>query len=135
MLNFFGGKKKPNTPRRGPDRRAEARLDVTIDGEWRFKPVGKIVASWSKVVISDLSRVGAGMTTDREFKLHDVVEVRMTFDAAQVVTVDASITRCEKAAGKFKIGLTFRHPDEESSHIITRFVNKRMTELRGRGLA
>jgi hypothetical protein len=134
MFNFFGGKKKPNPPRRGPERRAEARLDVTVDGEWRFKPSGKIAGSWSKVVITDLSRLGAGTTVDREFKLQDVIEVRMTFEAAQVVTIDASITRCEKVGGKFKVGLAFRHVNEESSHIITRFVNKRMTELRGRGL-
>jgi hypothetical protein len=117
-----------------PDRRAEPRIDTTVNAEWRFKPAGKIVGSWSKVVISDLSRVSANMTADREFKLQDVVEVRMTLDAARTVTIDATIARAEKSGGRYKIGLAFRHVDEENSHIITRFVNKRMTELRARGL-
>jgi hypothetical protein len=117
-----------------PDRRIEPRIDTTVNAEWRFKPVGKIVGSWSKVVISDLSRTSANMTADREFKVPDVIEVRMTLEAARSVTIDATIVRSEKAGGKYKIGLTFRHVDEEASHIITRFVNKRMTELRARGL-
>jgi hypothetical protein len=117
-----------------PDRRSEARIDTTINAEWRFKPVGKIVTSWSKVVISDLSRMSANMTAEREFKAQDVIEVRMNLDGSQPVTIDATIVRSEKAALKFKVALAFRHVDEESSHLITRFVNKRMTELRARGL-
>jgi hypothetical protein len=117
-----------------PDRRAEPRIDTTVNAEWRFKPVGKIVGSWARVVISDLSRVSANMTAEREFKPNDVIEVRMTLEGSQPVTIDASILRCEKAGVRFKIGLAFKHVDEESSHLITRFVNKRMTELRARGL-
>jgi hypothetical protein len=117
-----------------PDRRAEARIDTTVNAEWRFKPVGKIVGSWTKVVISDLSRTSANMTAEREFKSQDIIEVRMILEAASPVTIDAAIVRSEKAGTKFKVGLAFRHVDEESSHLITRFVNKRMTELRARGL-
>jgi len=117
-----------------PDRRAEPRIETTVTAEWRFKPAGKIAGSWSKVVISDLSRVSANMTADREFKVQDVIEVRMTLEAARPTTIDAAIVRSEKAGAKYKIGLAFRHVDEESSHLITRFVNKRMTELRSRGL-
>jgi hypothetical protein len=117
-----------------PDRRAEPRIDTTMNAEWRFKPVGKIVSSWNRVVISDLSRISANMASDRDFKAGDVIEVRMTLDAAKSITLDAAILRSEKTGGRYKIGLTFRHVDEESSHIITRFVNKRMTELRARGL-
>ncbi len=117
-----------------PDRRAEARIDTTVSAEWRFKPVGKIVTSWSKVVISDLSRMSANMTAEREFKAQDVIEVRMTLDAAQPVTIDATIVRSERAGSKYKVALAFRHVNEEDSHQITRFVNKRMTELRARGL-
>jgi hypothetical protein len=118
-----------------PDRRTDPRIDTTVNGEWRFKPVGKIVTSWSKVVISDLSRVSANMTAEREFKAQDVIEVRMTLEAGRPITIDATIVRSEKTGFKFKIALAFRHVNEEDSHLITRFVNKRMTELRARGLA
>jgi len=118
----------------GAERRAEPRVDATVSAEWRFKPVGKIVGTWSKAVISDLSRTSANMTAEREFKAQDVIEVRMSLDAGHSIFVDASIVRSEKAGMKYKVGLAFKHVDEESSHVITRFVNKRMTELRSRGL-
>ena len=118
----------------GPDRRSEPRVDTTVAAEWRFKPVGKIVTNWSKATISDLSRISANMTSEREFKSNDVIEVRMTLDAGQSITLAASIVRSEKSGAKNKVGLAFKHVDEESSHVVTRFVNKRMTELRARGL-
>jgi hypothetical protein len=134
MLNVFGGKKKPAISKRVPERRAEARVDTTVNAEWRFKPVGKIVGAWSKVVVSDLSRVSANMSADRDFKAQDVIEIRMALDAAQSVTIDATIVRSEKIGGRYKVSFVFKHVDEEESHVITRFVNKRMTELRARGL-
>jgi hypothetical protein len=118
----------------GPERRAEPRVDTTVAAEWRFKPVGKITGTWSKATISDLSRISANMSADREFKANDVVEVRMSLDAGQSITIDASIVRSEKSGVRYKIGLAFKHVDEESSHVVTRFVNRRMTELRSRGL-
>jgi hypothetical protein len=119
----------------GPERRAEPRVDTTVAAEWRFKPVGKIVSTWSKATISDLSRTSANMTSERDFKVNDAIEVRMTLDAGQSITLHASIVRSEKSGVKNKIGLAFKHVDEESSHVVTRFVNKRMTELRSRGLS
>jgi hypothetical protein len=74
------------------------------------------------------------MTAERDFKVNDVIEVRMTLDAGKTIVVDAAIVRSEKAGIKFKAGLSLKHVDEESSHVVTRFVNKRMTELRSRGL-
>ena len=119
----------------GPERRAEARVETTVPAEWRFKPVGRIVGAWSKATVSDLSRVSANMTADREFKANDVIEVRMTLDAGQSITVDAAILRSEKAGTKYKVVFALKHVDEESSHVVTRFINKRMTELRARGLS
>ena len=60
MLNFFGGtsKKKPVSNHRTAERRAEPRVDTSVEAEWRFKPVGKIATSWVKVVLNDLSRTG-----------------------------------------------------------------------------
>jgi len=134
MLNFFGTKKKPDPSKLRARNVAAPRVDTTVNGEWRFKPVGKIVSSWSKVVISDLSRVSANMMAEREFKAQDLIEVRMVLESGPPVTFDAAIVRSEKAGTKFKVALAFRHVNEEASHQITRFVNKRMTELRGRGL-
>ncbi len=136
MLNFFGGanKKKPGPNGRTGERRAEPRVDTTVDAEWRFKPVGKIASSWAKVVLMDLSRSGATMTCDRALKPQEAIEIRTTLDGKNPIVFDTVIVRCEPAGSKFKVGMKFNHVDEESSHVITRFVNKRMTELRGRGL-
>ena len=117
------------------DRRVEARVDTTVNAEWRYKPVGKIATNWSKVTISDLSRTSASMTAEREFKPQDHVEIRMVLEGTCAITIDASPVRSEKTGSKFRVSLTFKHASEESSHAITRFVNKRMTELRSRGLS
>jgi hypothetical protein len=117
-----------------PERRGEPRSDTTVSAEWRFKPVGKIVGAWSRAVISDLSRTSANMAADRALRPNDAIEVRVTLEATKPFTVDAVVVRSEAAGIKHKVGLTFNHIDEESSHVITRFVNRRMTELRQRGL-
>lgn len=136
MLNFFGApsKKKSAPSGRRPDRRTEARVDTTVDAEWRFKPVGKIASSWTKVVIMDLSRTSAAMTCDRAFKPQEAIEIRTLLDGKTPIVFDSAIVRCDAAGSKFRVVIAFRHVDEESSHVITRFINKRMTELRGRGL-
>jgi PilZ domain len=136
MLNFFGNtsKKKPTTGIRRAERRAEPRVDTSVSAEWRFKPVGKIASPWSKVVVNDLSRTSATMTCDRTLKPQEAIEIRTTLDGKNPIVLDTVIVRCDPAGPKFKVGLAFRHVDEESSHVITRFINKRMTELRGRGL-
>lgn len=126
----FGAKKKPEVAKR----RTMPPAPILVDGEWRFKPAGKLVTSWTKTVVSDLSRTSANMTSERELKAGDVIEVRMTLDGPNPVTLDAAIVCSEKVAAKFKIALAFRHVNEEASHVITRFVNRRMAELRGRGL-
>lgn len=136
MLNFFGtpNKKKPSPTGRKVERRAEARVDTSVSAEWRFKPVGKIASAWSNVVMNDLSRTGATMTCDRVLKPQEAIEIRTSLDGKTPVVFNTVIVRCEPAGPKFKVGMMFRHVDEESSHVITRFINKRMTELRGRGL-
>ena len=117
-----------------PERRAEPRADTTVSAEWRFKPVGKIIGAWSKAVMSDLSRTSANIAADRALRPNDAIEIRVTLEATKPFTVDAVVVRSEPAGVKHKIGLTFNHVDEESSHVITRFVNRRMTALRQRGL-
>jgi hypothetical protein len=117
-----------------PERRAEARIDTTVSAEWRFKPAGKIVGAWSKVVVSDLSRMSATITVDRALRANDPIEVRLTLEAAKPIVVAAVIVRSEPAGPRHKAAINFNHVDEESSHVITRFVNRRMTALRQRGL-
>jgi hypothetical protein len=135
MLNFFGGSGKKKPPGgRMPERRAEARVDTSVNAEWRFKPVGKIASPWAKIVLSDLSRTSATMTCDRALKPQEAIEIRTTLDGTNPIVLDTSIVRCDPAGSRFKVGMAFKHVNEESSHVITRFINKRMTELRGRGL-
>ena len=132
MFNFFGGgaKKKSNRP----ERRKEARIDTSVDAEWRFKPVGKIASAWSNVVINDLSRSSATMVCERALKPQEAIEIRTMLDGKSPFVMEATCFRCEPAGSKFRVVMNFRHVDEESSHVITRFINRRMTELRGRGL-
>jgi c-di-GMP-binding flagellar brake protein YcgR len=136
MLGFFGTptKKKFVSSVRTAERRAEARVDTSVTAEWRFKPVGKIAAPWAKVVVNDLSRTSATMTCDRALKPQEAIEIRTLLDGKNPIVLDTVIVRCDPAGSKFKVGMSFRHVDEESSHVITRFINKRMTELRSRGL-
>lgn len=136
MLNFFGGasKKKASPSARTAERRAEARVDTSVSAEWRFKPVGKIASPWAKVVVNDLSRTSATMTCDRALKPQEAIEIRTILDGKNAIVLETVIVRCDPAGSKFKVGMAFRHVDEESSHVITRFINKRMTELRSRGL-
>jgi c-di-GMP-binding flagellar brake protein YcgR len=136
MLSFFGtpSKKKTAPSKRAAERRAEPRVDTSVSAEWRFKPVGKIASPWSKVVVNDLSRTSATMTCDRALKPQETIDLRTTLDGKNLIVLDTVIVRCDPAGSKFKVGMAFRHVDEESSHVITRFINKRMTELRGRGL-
>jgi hypothetical protein len=136
MLSFFGtaSKKKPNPSVRRPERRAEPRVDTSVTAEWRFKPVGKIASPWAKIVVNDLSRTSATMTCDRVLKPQEAIEIRTILDGKNLIVLDTVIVRCDPAGPKFKVGMAFRHVDEESSHVITRFINKRMTELRSRGL-
>lgn len=135
MLNFFGSpKKKPATNVRTADRRAELRVDTSVNAEWRFKPVGKIASPWARVVVNELSRTNATMTCDRAMKPQEAIELRATLDSKEPIVFEAVIVRCDPAGSKFKVGMTFRHVNEEASHVITRFLNRRMTELRSRGL-
>ena len=120
--------------RRRPARRA-AHRHLRVNAEWRFKPVGKISTNWSKVTISDLSRTSGNMTAEREFKPQDILEIRMTLEGTQALTIDAAPVRSEKTGSKYRVSLVFKHLHEGSSHVITRFINKRMTELRARGLS
>lgn len=134
MFNFFGAKKKPDASKQRPKLSVTPAF-VTVDGEWRFKPVGKIASPWSKVTIGDLSRVSANMTADRDFKPQAVIELRMMLEAGHPLTVDATIVRAEKTGTKYKVALAFQHVNDESAHLVTRFVNKHLTEQRVRGLA
>jgi c-di-GMP-binding flagellar brake protein YcgR len=136
MLSFFGSptKKKTVPSVRAAERRAEPRVDTSVSAEWRFKPVGRIASPWGKIVLNDLSRTSATMTFDRALKPQEAIEIRTMLDGKNMIVLDTVIVRCDPAGSKFKVGMTFRHVDEESSHVITRFINKRMTELRSRGL-
>ena len=116
------------------ERRVEPRIDTTVVAEWRFKPVGRILAPWSKVLVSDFSRTSATMTAERDFKPQEAIEIRVALGDKEPIVLDAATVRSEPVGPKFKVSIAFKHVDDESSHVITRFVNRRMTELRSRGL-
>jgi hypothetical protein len=75
------------------------------------------------------------MMVERDFKPQEAIEIRAVLGGDEAVVLEATAVRSEPAGAKFKVSILFNHLDEESSHVITRFVNRRMTELRSRGLA
>ena len=59
----------------------------------------------------------------------------MVLEDAMPIVLDATVVRSDPAGPKHRVGLSFNHIDDEASHVITRFINKRMTALRSRGLS
>lgn len=119
-------------------KRSSVRMDVLVQGSWRFAPGSKGVGEFMKGSLRDISRGGCALITDRAFKLGQMLEVRMNLrtDAAPL-TVLGEVMRSEQipTSGRFSNGLKFVgiRPDEDQ--LILEFINRRQSDLRNRGLA
>jgi hypothetical protein len=126
-LQKFGGSKK----------RTNVRIDTTVQIQWRYSSEGKIESEWLKGVLSDISRTGASLATDKPIKIGNVLELKIPLDAAGQPTVTrAEAKRVDKIEGtqKFNVGLSFHPLSAAADKAIISFINRRQVDLRNRGL-
>ena len=143
MLSFLGFKRKPKKQARKrilqpEQQRAAVRLDVTVPGLWRDAPGGKAVGAYNRGSITDISRTGASLTTDREIKRGGQVEIKLSVStSARPLVLLGEVMRSSKieASGKSSLGLRFLGITPEEDRAIMGFINKRQAERRSRGLA
>jgi c-di-GMP-binding flagellar brake protein YcgR len=121
----------------GSRKRSTVRIDTTVTVQWRYSSTGKIESEWQKGVLSDISRTGSSLTTDRTIKIGNIVEVKIPLSGdAPPTTVRADARRIDKIEGtaKFNVGLAFHPLKAEADRAIIDFINRRQTDLRNRGL-
>jgi hypothetical protein len=122
----------------GAQKRASVRLDTLLSGLWRMAPGGKGVGEFQKGNIRDISRGGCALIIDRQCKLGQTLEVKVTLQSTQPpITVLGEVMRSEQVptSGKFSHGLRFHGISPNEDHAILEFINHRQAELRKRGLA
>ena len=62
----------------GSQKRTTVRIDTTVAMQWRYSSAGRIQTEWHKGVLSDISRTGSSLASDREIKIGTVIELRMS---------------------------------------------------------
>jgi c-di-GMP-binding flagellar brake protein YcgR len=121
----------------GTRKRTNVRIDTTVSMQWRYHSDGKVQSEWQKGVLSDLSRAGSSLATERELKLGNVLELKIPLQpGGDPIVVRAEAKRVDKIAGtqKYNVGLSFRHLKPEADKAVIEFINRRQTDLRNRGL-
>ncbi len=137
-MTFFPIPERIETIAGGAQKRSSVRLDTLIGGFWRMAPGGQGVGEFAKGSIRDISRGGCALIMDRQCKVGQTLEIKMTLSAvAAPLTVLAEVMRVEQipTSGKFSHGLRFQGVTAEEDRAILDFINRRTTELRNRGLA
>jgi c-di-GMP-binding flagellar brake protein YcgR len=127
MVQKFGGSAK----------RTNVRIDTTVPVQWRYAPIGKIETEWQKGVLSDLSRTGSSLATDKEVKTGNTLELKIPLSSSgPPVVTRGDAKRVDKIAGteKFNVGLAFHALKPEVDKAIIEFINRRQVDLRNRGL-
>jgi hypothetical protein len=122
----------------GAQKRSSVRLDTLLGGQWRMAPGGKGVGEFMKGSIRDISRGGCALIMDRQCKIGQTLEVKMSLSSnAPPITVLGEVMRAEQVptSGKFSHGLRFHGITPTEDHAILDFINRRTAELRSRGLA
>lgn len=121
----------------GSRKRTNVRIDTTVPIQWRYSSEGKIESTWQKGVLSDISRTGSSLATDKTIKAGNVLELKMSLSPAGNPTVArAEAKRVEKIEGtqKFNVGLLFQRLSPEAERAVIEFINRRQVDLRNRGL-
>ncbi|HET9029902.1 MAG TPA: PilZ domain-containing protein [Candidatus Aquilonibacter sp.] len=122
----------------GAQKRSSVRLDTLLSGHWRMAPGGKGVGEFTKGSIRDISRGGCALIMDRQCKVGQTIEVKMTLNSsAPPLTVLGEVMRVEQVptSGKHSHGLRFHGLTPVEDRTILDFINRRTAELRSRGLA
>jgi c-di-GMP-binding flagellar brake protein YcgR len=121
----------------GTRKRTNVRIDTTVAMQWRYHSEGKLQGEWQKGVLSDLSRTGSSLATDRVVKVGNLLELKIPLQAgADPISVRAEAKRVDKIEGtqKYNVGLAFHPLRPEADKAIIEFINRRQTDLRNRGL-
>jgi len=122
----------------GEQKRSNLRMDVLVQGAWRFAPSGKGIGDFVKGSLRDISRGGCALITDRPFKHGQQLEIRMHLrqDAVPMVVL-GEVMRSEQipVSGRYSHGLKFVGIRPNEDQLILDFINRRQAELRNRGLA
>ncbi len=122
----------------GTQKRSSVRLDTLVSGFWRMAPGGQGVGEFMKGSIRDISRGGCAIITERQCKVGQWLEIRMSLRTQDPeVAVLGEIVRVEQipTSGKFSHGLRFHGLTPEAERAILEFINRKQAELRSRGLA
>jgi len=121
----------------GAHKRTTVRVDTTVAVQWRYAPTGKIQTEWQKAVVSDISRTGCSLTTDKAIKTGNTLEVKMPLLAGgEMLVVRAEAMRVSQieTSKKNNIGLKYAGLSPETDRAVLDYINRRQTALRGRGL-
>ncbi len=122
----------------GAQQRSAVRIEATVQAQWRFAPNGRGAGEYVRSSLTDLSRTGASLISERDLKVGTQVEVRFALrsGAPPLVIVGEVMrsTRFETAA-KHSLGLRFHGVSPDEDHAIMEFINKRLADRRSRGLA
>jgi c-di-GMP-binding flagellar brake protein YcgR len=121
----------------GSRKRTNVRIDTTVQIQWRYSSEGKIQSEWQKGVLSDISRTGSSLATDKTIKSGNILELKIPLSPSGEPTVTkAEAKRVEKIEGtqKFNVGLLFQRLTPEAERAVIDFINRRQVDLRSRGL-
>jgi c-di-GMP-binding flagellar brake protein YcgR len=119
-------------------KRSDVRMDTLVMGAWRLAPGGKGMGEFSKASIRDISRGGCALIVDRQCKVGQYLEVNMQLRSdTPALSVIGEVMRVEQVptSGKFSHGLRFVGLTASEDRTILEFINRRLAELRSRGLA
>ena len=121
----------------GARKRTTVRIDTTVAIQWRYGSTGKIESEWQKGVLSDISRNGSSLATEREIKSGNILELKIPLrQDGSAITVRADAKRIDKIEGtsKYNVGLAFHPLKADDERAVIDFINRRQVDLRNRGL-
>lgn len=121
----------------GSRKRTSVRIDTTVTIQWRYHSTGKIESEWQKGVLSDISRTGSSLATERVIKIGNMLELKIPLGSGgEPIVVRADAKRVDKIEGtqKYNVGLSFHPLKAEADRAVIEFINRRQVDLRNRGL-
>ena len=121
----------------GSRMRTNVRIDTTVSIQWRYHSTGKIESEWQKGTLSDISRTGSSLATEKVIKTGNMLELKIPLSAkADPITVRADARRVDKIEGtaKYNVGLSFHPLKPDAERAVIDFINRRQVDLRNRGL-
>jgi len=121
----------------GSAKRSNVRIDTTVNVQWRYASDGKIESEWQKGVLSDISRAGSSLATEKTIKVGHKLELKMALTPnGQPTVARADAKRVGKIANtsKFNVGLAFQALKPDAERAVIDFINRRQVDLRNRGL-